>query len=76
MSSTNNIITHIAGIGRYGAHSILGGNMRYLDSKYSLDCKQIVSINVVIKVNQIKEIIQMRDRRGGNIQIQMSVVIS
>ena len=54
-----------------GAHSILGANLRYLDSKYSLDCKQIVSkwlmmepMNVVIKVNQIKEMIQMRDRRG------------
>ena len=37
------MITHIAGMGRNGAHSILGGNLRYLDSKYSLDCKQIVS---------------------------------
>ena len=44
-----------------------------LDSKYSLDCKQIVSkwlmmepMNVVIKVNQIKEMIQMRDRRGDS----------
>ena len=61
MTSTNNMITHIAGMGRNGAHSILGGNLRYLDSKYSLDCKKIVSrwlmmepMNVVIKVNQIK----------------------
>ena len=39
MTSTNNMITHIAGMGRNGAHSILGANLRYLDSKYSLDCK-------------------------------------
>ena len=60
-------------MGRNGAHSILGGNLRYLDSKYSLDYKQIVSkwlmmepMNVLIKVNQIKEMIQMRDRRGDS----------
>ena len=58
-------------MGKCGAHSIIGGNIRYLESKYFLRVKEVQhkwnnvcdnNYETVRVAEQIKELVEQRDR--------------
>lgn len=70
MNSKNYTVAHIAGMARYGAHSVLGGNIRFLNDKYFMDNNEIqkqwavqcqVNDETIRIVEQVKELINSRD---------------
>ena len=70
LNSKNYTVAYISGMARYGAHSVLGGNIRFLNERYLMDYKEIqkkwaaeciVQTDTIRLVEQVKEIIDMRD---------------
>ena len=73
INSSNQFVKTVSKMGLYGSYSTFGGNVRWLQYKYSMDVKQIyrhwsdvcsneVNKDVIRKAEQIKELCQMRER--------------
>lgn len=74
--SQNKVVKYIAGMGRVGSYSVLGGNIRYLEHKYNLNEKLLAKCwsrkcdnmtNVIRTVEQIRELVSIRDTHQNNV---------
>ena len=70
LKSDNPVVKMVTGMGMYGYHSILGQNMKYLQTKYNLNAKVVnekwrktcqEQEEKVRLCHQIKELCYMRD---------------
>ena len=71
LDSSNKVVSCISGMCKCGAHSIIGGNIRYLESKYFLRVKEVQqkwnnvcdnNYETVRVAEQIRELVEQRDR--------------
>ncbi len=69
--SENCTVHTISNMGRYGSHSIMGANFKYLNKKYCMDESNVYSKWKHVCANnkeliricmQVKELINMQDR--------------
>ena len=78
INSKNPYVKTVSNMGLFGSYSTFGGNVRWLQYKYSLDVKQIhkqwneackdeLHMSLIRQVAQIKELCQMRDRYNNEL---------
>ena len=71
LNSPNNVVAYIAGMSQFGSHSVMGCNIRFLQSEFDMNFKEVLytwnhtCLNDVENkrvAEQVRELINVRDR--------------
>lgn len=76
VKSSSQNVNFISNMARFGTYSIMGGNIRLLNEKYSMDVKNVIDCwerrvsgdeELVRVCEQVKEVVEMRDMCVGRV---------